>query len=72
MTTEKMSLKLKNLSLGELKLPEREITKFKKEELEKVVQFIKRHGQKLPIIVDDEKVILQGYVLFIKMEQDLI
>lgn len=55
-----MNMKLDFINVETLKMPVKSPLNVSKAELEKVTAFIKKYGQKLPIITDDNNIIIQG------------
>jgi DNA modification methylase len=61
---ENMDLNLSFVDIQNLQLMDKNIIKVKKNNQEKVTNFIKKFGQKLPVITDDNNVIIQGVQVF--------
>lgn len=47
-----------------VKLPKQNLFKINKSDLEKVTTFVKKYGQKLPVITDDEGIVIQGVQVY--------
>lgn len=63
-TSLKENLKLDYVSIKALKIPRDNLFKISKEDQDKVTTFTKKHGQKLPVITDDNNNIIQGAQIY--------
>ncbi len=59
-----LDMNLDFISIEMVKKPEQKLIKIKKSDQEKVTAFTKKYGQKLPVITDDNNVIIQGLPVY--------
>lgn len=59
-----LNMELSYVSIEVVRIPEQKLIKIKKTDQEKVTAFTKKYGQKLPVITDDNYVIIQGLQVY--------